>query len=57
MAGTRLEHDLLHLLVGRLELADQDDHDLSRVVVGVHRVHQRDDEADALQEGRQDLRT
>lgn len=66
-----LEDDLLHLLVGRLELAvrairvvssgpqtrsignlpDQDDHDFTRVVVRVLRVHERDDETDRLEEG------
>mmetsp|Transcript_43295 Transcript_43295/g.113771 ORF Transcript_43295/g.113771 Transcript_43295/m.113771 type:complete len:555 (-) Transcript_43295:926-2590(-) len=50
-----LEDNLLHLLVGRGELAQQDDHDLARVVVGVLGVHQRDDEADRLEEGRQPL--
>ena len=43
-----LEHDFLHLLVRGLELADEDDHHLTSVVVGVHTVHQGDDEADAL---------
>mmetsp|Transcript_26895 Transcript_26895/g.58347 ORF Transcript_26895/g.58347 Transcript_26895/m.58347 type:complete len:263 (-) Transcript_26895:1857-2645(-) len=50
-----LEHNLLHLLVGRLELADEDDHDLLGVVLGVLRLHQRDDEPDGLEEGRQHL--
>mmetsp|Transcript_11483 Transcript_11483/g.22235 ORF Transcript_11483/g.22235 Transcript_11483/m.22235 type:complete len:601 (-) Transcript_11483:2097-3899(-) len=46
-----LEHDLLHLLVGRGELAQQDDHHLARVVVGVLGVHERDDVADRLEKG------
>ena len=47
---TDLEDDLLHLLVRALELANQDDHDLARVVVRVVRVHQRDNEADRFEE-------
>jgi hypothetical protein len=35
-----LQHDLLHLLVGGLELADEDEHHLSCVVVGVLGIHQ-----------------
>eukprot|EP00053_Salpingoeca_punica_P017422 m.167819 g.167819 ORF g.167819 m.167819 type:complete len:1096 (+) comp17202_c1_seq2:150-3437(+) len=50
-----LEHNLLHLLVGRLKLADERRHDLLGVVAGVLRVHQRDDVADGLEEGRQRL--
>ena len=49
------QHDLLHLLVGRGELALQDDHHLARVVERVLGVHERDDEADRLQVRRQDL--
>mmetsp|Transcript_146 Transcript_146/g.351 ORF Transcript_146/g.351 Transcript_146/m.351 type:complete len:636 (+) Transcript_146:233-2140(+) len=45
-----LEHNLLHLLVGRLELALQHDHDLARVVERMFGVHERDDEADGLEE-------
>mmetsp|Transcript_24317 Transcript_24317/g.61665 ORF Transcript_24317/g.61665 Transcript_24317/m.61665 type:complete len:665 (+) Transcript_24317:276-2270(+) len=52
-----LQHNLLHLLIWRGELADQNDHDLSRVVVRVLRVHERDDVADGLQEGSQALAT
>ena len=48
-----LEDDLLHLLVGRLELADEDQHHLARVIVGVLGVHQRDQVADGLQKRRQ----
>ena len=46
-----LEHDLLHLVVGRLELAYEDEHDLARVVVGVLGVHERYEVADGLEEG------
>eukprot|EP00962_Isochrysis_galbana_P056214 scaffold28112_cov112-Isochrysis_galbana.AAC.2 len=50
-----LEHNLLHLLVGRGELAQQDNHHLAGVVVCVLRVHERDDVADGLEEGGQPL--
>jgi hypothetical protein len=50
-----LEHDLLHLLVGRLELSDEDQHHLAGVVVGVFGVHQRDEVADGLEERGQTL--
>mmetsp|Transcript_241 Transcript_241/g.846 ORF Transcript_241/g.846 Transcript_241/m.846 type:complete len:825 (-) Transcript_241:710-3184(-) len=50
-----LQDDLLHLLVGRRELTDQDDHDLAGVVVRVLGVHEGDDVADGLQEGGQAL--
>jgi len=43
-----LEDDLFHLLVGRLELPDQDQHHLPRVVVGVLGVHQRDQISNSL---------
>mmetsp|Transcript_22262 Transcript_22262/g.30963 ORF Transcript_22262/g.30963 Transcript_22262/m.30963 type:complete len:290 (-) Transcript_22262:776-1645(-) len=47
-----LEHDLLHLLVMCLELADQRPlHDFPGVVRGIHGVHQRNDVADRLEEG------
>mmetsp|Transcript_11357 Transcript_11357/g.20623 ORF Transcript_11357/g.20623 Transcript_11357/m.20623 type:complete len:664 (+) Transcript_11357:201-2192(+) len=46
-----LEHDLLHLLVGGLELADQDRHHLAGVVVRVVVLHEGDDVADGLEEG------
>lgn len=38
-----------------LELSDEDDHHLPRVVVGIRGVHQRDHEPDGLQEGRETL--
>ncbi len=50
-----LEDNLLHFFVGRLELADEDDHDFTRVVVGVLGVHERDQVADGFQEGGQTL--
>ena len=43
-----LQHNLLHLLVRRLELSDQDQHDLTSVVVGVLSVHEGDKVADSL---------
>ena len=50
LPSAHLEHDLLHLLVGRLELALEHHHDLARVVKRVLGVHQGDDEADGLEE-------
>ena len=50
-----LEDNLLHLLIGRLELPNQDDHHLPGVVVCIHGVHERDDEANGLEESRQHL--
>ncbi|RUP50240.1 LOW QUALITY PROTEIN: hypothetical protein BC936DRAFT_139884 [Jimgerdemannia flammicorona] len=50
-----LEHNLLHLLIGRLELTDQDDHHLLGVIVGVLVVHQRNDIPDGLEERREPL--
>ena len=50
-----LQHDLLHLLVGRLELPHQDEHHLLGVVVGVLGVHEGDEVPDGLQEGSQSL--
>mmetsp|Transcript_48257 Transcript_48257/g.149019 ORF Transcript_48257/g.149019 Transcript_48257/m.149019 type:complete len:950 (-) Transcript_48257:252-3101(-) len=50
-----LQDDLLHFFVRRRELADQDDHDLSGVVVRVLGVHQGNDVSDRLQEGGQAL--
>mmetsp|Transcript_30967 Transcript_30967/g.55423 ORF Transcript_30967/g.55423 Transcript_30967/m.55423 type:complete len:657 (+) Transcript_30967:141-2111(+) len=50
-----LEHDLLHLLVRALKLADEDHHGIFCVIVGVRDVHERDDEADGLEEGGQHL--
>mmetsp|Transcript_8558 Transcript_8558/g.17750 ORF Transcript_8558/g.17750 Transcript_8558/m.17750 type:complete len:1008 (+) Transcript_8558:1222-4245(+) len=51
-----LEDDLLHLLVVRLELADEAAlHHLAGVVAGVHGVHERDDVPDRLEERRQHL--
>mmetsp|Transcript_25028 Transcript_25028/g.71298 ORF Transcript_25028/g.71298 Transcript_25028/m.71298 type:complete len:651 (-) Transcript_25028:1818-3770(-) len=52
-----LEHNLLHLLIRRRKLSDQNDHHLSRVVVRVLGIHQWDDVTDSLQEGRQALAT
>ena len=45
-----LEHNLLHLLIGCLELPLEHDHALTCVVEGVLRVHQWDDEANGLEE-------
>ena len=50
-----LQDNLLHLLIWRLEFTHQDDHDLSGVVVGVHGVHEGNNEANGLQEGSQHL--
>lgn len=50
-----LQDDLLHLLVGRLELPYEDEHHLAGVVVGVLGVHERDEVADGLEEGGQAL--
>ena len=50
-----LQHDLLHLLVRRLELSDEDEHHLPGVVVGVLSVHEGDEVADGLEEGGQAL--
>mmetsp|Transcript_64871 Transcript_64871/g.127370 ORF Transcript_64871/g.127370 Transcript_64871/m.127370 type:complete len:523 (-) Transcript_64871:1273-2841(-) len=44
------QHVRLHLLVGGLELANEHHHHFSRVVVGVGRVHERNDEPDGLEE-------
>ena len=52
-----LQHDLLHLLVWRLELSDQDQHHLPGVVVGVLRVHQRDQITNSFEESCQTLAT
>mmetsp|Transcript_20615 Transcript_20615/g.45128 ORF Transcript_20615/g.45128 Transcript_20615/m.45128 type:complete len:338 (+) Transcript_20615:1311-2324(+) len=45
-----LQDDLLHLFVRGRELTDKDDHHLSRVVVGVLRVHEGNDVTDGLEE-------
>ena len=43
-----LQNDLLHLLVGRLELTDEDQHDLTRIVVCILGIHQWDQITDGL---------
>ncbi len=52
-----LEHNLLHLLVGALELTYEDDHHFSCVVVGRLVVHQRDEVTNRLEERSQTLAT
>lgn len=54
---TYLQHDLLHLLVRRLELPDEDQHHLSCVVVGILGVHQWDQITDSFEERSQTLET
>ena len=51
------EHNLLHLLIGALELSNEDQHDLSGVVVGGQVVHQWYEVTDGLEEGGQTLHT
>ncbi|KAG5457159.1 MAG: hypothetical protein BJ554DRAFT_2901, partial [Olpidium bornovanus] len=50
-----LQHNLLHLFVGRKELASENDDYFLGIVVCVHRVHQRDDITDGFKKGRQAL--
>mmetsp|Transcript_35590 Transcript_35590/g.84480 ORF Transcript_35590/g.84480 Transcript_35590/m.84480 type:complete len:456 (-) Transcript_35590:1465-2832(-) len=50
-----LHDNLLHLLVGGLELADEDGHDLFGVEAAVLRLHERDDEPHRLEEGGEDF--
>ncbi len=55
LLAAHLEHNLFHLLIWGLELSDQDDHHLPCVVVCVHGVHERNDEANGLQKSCQHL--
>ncbi|GIX65610.1 uncharacterized protein BcabD6B2_50450 [Babesia caballi] len=50
-----LQHNVLHLLVGRGKLLDQNVHDLLRVVGGIIRIHERYNHADGLQKRREPL--
>jgi len=52
-----LEHDLLHLLIGARKLAHERRRHGGRVVARILGVHQRNDVADRLEEGRQRLAT
>lgn len=51
-----LQHNLLHLLVGRLELPDQDQHHLPGVVVGVFSIHQWNQVTNCFEESSQTLK-
>ena len=53
--GARLEHDLLHLLVRRLELADEHEHELLGEEPRWLRIHERDDVAHGLEVRREHL--
>lgn len=52
-----LEYNLFHLLIGRLELSDKDQHHLSGVVVCVLGIHQWDQVTDGFEESSQTLST
>lgn len=53
---THLEDNLLHLLVRRLELSDEDKHHLSGVIVGIFSIHKRNQISNSFQEGSKTLR-
>ena len=44
------QRNFLHLFVRGSEFTNQNHHDLAGVIVGVHRVHERNDETDGLEE-------
>jgi hypothetical protein len=50
-----LQDNLLHFLIRRLELSNEDQHDFSGVIVGVLSVHQGDEVTNGLQEGSKTL--
>ena len=47
-----LQHNFLHLLVRGLELSDEDQHDLTSVVVGILSVHKGDKVTDSLKQSK-----
>lgn len=51
-----LQYNLFHLLIGRLELSDQDQHHLPCVVVGVFSIHQWNQVTDSFEESSKTLK-
>lgn len=52
---SHLQDDLFHFFIWSLKFTDQDDHELPGVVVGIHGIHEGNDEAYRFQESRKDL--
>lgn len=53
---THLEDNLLHLLIRRLELSDEDKHHFSGVIVGIFSIHQRNQVSNSFQKGSKTLK-